>query len=193
MPYASQKHLCLCLDWILCICSSLRVSFVSRLSCTGAGPLKFHEFSRNRGWRNPTDGNDTSMMYAYGTDMNMFAWQQHLGYGSHFNDHMAGRRLGRLPWMHTSFYPVKERLINGADKDPGAPFLVDIGGNVGHDLAEFRQYHPNVPGKLILQDLPAVIGQVQDLDPSIVRMAYDFRNEQPVKGEKSFLYKRIYR
>lgn len=153
-----------------------------RLSCTSAGSMKFHEFSRERGWKNPEDGNDTSMMKAYGTSMNFFSWLQHQGYGHHFSDHMGGRRLGRIPWMNSKLYPVQQRLIQGADTDPGRAFLVDIGGGAGHDLIEFRQHYPDAPGKLILQDLPAVLKQVEDLDPAIVCMEYDFFEEQPVKG-----------
>lgn len=123
------------------------------------------------------------MMYAYGTDMDTFTWQQSLGYGSHFNDHMSGYAMGFVPWMAPSFYPVQERLVKGADTDPEAPFLVDIGGNVGHDLEMFRQFHPDAPGKLILQDLPVVIGQIQDLESSILRMEYDFHTKQPIIGK----------
>jgi hypothetical protein len=145
--------------------------------------MRFHEFSRKRGWVNPTNAKDTAMMYAYGTAMDTFTWQQSLGYGSHFSDHMSGYALGSLPWMAPGFYSVKERLIDGADTDPEAPFLVDIGGNVGHDLKLFHKFHPEVPGKLILQDLPVVIGQIQDLEPSILRMDYDFHTKQPVNGK----------
>jgi hypothetical protein len=42
---------------------------------------------------------------------------------------------------------VKERLIDGADISSEAPFLVDIGGNVGYDLAEFKRYCPILPRK----------------------------------------------
>lgn len=45
----------------------------------------FHEYARERGWKNPTDAKDTSMMFAYKTDKDMFAYQQELGYGPHFN------------------------------------------------------------------------------------------------------------
>jgi hypothetical protein len=85
--------------------------------------------------------------------------------------------------MDDNFYPVKERLIDGADTDPDAPFLVDIGGNVGHDLELFLRFFPIVPGRLILQDLPVVIGQIRDLNPAVLRMEYDFNTKQPVKGK----------
>jgi hypothetical protein len=68
---------------------------------------------------------------------------------------MGGYDLGCLPWMAPGFYPVKERLIDGADTDPEAPFLVDIGGNVGHDLARFHKFYPESPGKLKIPWLTA--------------------------------------
>ncbi|KAK1505116.1 hypothetical protein CABS01_08894 [Colletotrichum abscissum] len=160
--------------------------YIAMTSCTGAGPLRFHEYSRKRGFKNPTDAKDTPMMYAYNTDKDMFAWQQDLGYGTHFNHHMSGYRQGRNPWMAPGFFPVKERLIEGASTDADAPFLVDIGGSIGHDLAEFHSYFPEAPGKLILQDLPVVIGQIQELTPAITPMGHDFLTEQPVKGARAY-------
>jgi hypothetical protein len=61
--------------------------------------------------------------------------------------------------------------------------LVDIGGNVGHDLEEFGRKHPEAPGRLVLQDLPVIIGQIKKLDDRVERMEYDFYTEQPVKGK----------
>ncbi|KAK1638741.1 S-adenosyl-L-methionine-dependent methyltransferase [Colletotrichum phormii] len=164
----------------------IKETSLDETSCTGAGPLRFHEYSRKRGFENPTDDKDTPMMYAYNTDKDMFAWQQDLGYGTHFNHHMSGYRQGRHPWMAPGFFPVKERLIEGANTDADAPFLVDIGGSIGHDLAEFHSYYPKAPGKLILQDLPVFIGQIQELTPAITPMGHDFLTEQPVKGARAY-------
>lgn len=155
----------------------------NRLSCTSAAPLKFHEYARKHEFVNPADAQDTALMYACDTRLNMFEYQRELGYGRHFNHHMAGYRLGRLPWMDPKFFPVEERLIAGANADPSAPFLVDIGGSIGHDLEEFHSYHPSAPGRLILQDQPAVINDIQNLNPAITPMIYDFHTEQPVKGK----------
>ncbi|KAJ5954142.1 hypothetical protein N7501_008421 [Penicillium viridicatum] len=166
--------------------SSSDWAWVYRTASTGAGTLEFHEFSRKRGWMNPTDPWDTSLMYAYDTDKNIFPWVRDLGYGDHLNDYLGGYNLGRPLWMDPSVYPVEERLIDGADSSPDAPFLVDIGGNVGHDLERFQTRYPNAPGKLILQDLPMMIDQIKDLDPAITRMGYDFHDEQPVKGARAY-------
>ncbi|OQE34338.1 hypothetical protein PENCOP_c021G07791 [Penicillium coprophilum] len=157
--------------------------YIGFTASTGAATLKFHEFARKRDWANPTDNQDTSLMYAYGTDKDIFSWVNDLGYGKHLNDYLGGYNLGRPWWIDPSVYPVKERLIDGADISPDAPFLVDIGGNVGHDLERFRSRFPNTPGRLILQDLPLMIRQIKDLDPAILRMEYDFHDEQPIKCE----------
>ncbi|RYP08322.1 hypothetical protein DL764_001968 [Monosporascus ibericus] len=83
-------------------------------------------------------------------------------------------------------FPVKERLIDGFEGDDGAGFLVDIGGSIGHDIQEFLHKYPSPPGRLILQDLPVVIGQIKSLDEKIERMGYDFTTEQPIKGSRAY-------
>ncbi|KFH42551.1 Demethylsterigmatocystin 6-O-methyltransferase-like protein [Hapsidospora chrysogenum ATCC 11550] len=164
---------------------SLAAEAKDRPASSGSAQLKLHEFSRKRGWKNPCNAQDTPVHYAYNTDKDFFTFLQEQGYLPHFHNHMRGYRQGRLPWMAPGFFPVQERLVRGADTGPDSVLLVDIGGSVGHDLEEFRRYHPSTPGRLILQDLPAVIQSVEGLDPSITPMEYDFHKEQPVKGKSS--------
>ncbi|KAI8648885.1 Methyltransf-2 domain-containing protein [Fusarium sp. Ph1] len=157
--------------------------YLAMISCMSAASIRFHEFTRKRGFQNPKDAEDTSLMMAYDTNLNIFEWLQSRGCDGHFNDHMACYRQGRMPWMHPCFYPVDERLVCGADVSPDAAFLVDIGGNRGHDLLEFQRHHPKTPGRLILQDLPAVIQGITAAMTGITIMEYDFHTEQPVRGE----------
>lgn len=96
---------------------------------------------------------------------------------------MGGYSQGRPSWMDTNFFPVKEQLMKGAKGANDDVFLIDIGGSIGHDLAEFARKHPDAPGRLVLQDLPVVLGQIQTLDARIERMPYDFYTEQPLKGQ----------
>ncbi|OHF01201.1 hypothetical protein CORC01_03516 [Colletotrichum orchidophilum] len=118
-------------------------------------------------------------MYAYDTDKNMFARRQDLGCIWY---PLQPPYVRLPPGPHAldgpSFFSVEERLIHGADADAEAPFLVDIGGSIGHDLAEFHSYYPSAPGKLILQDLPVVIGQIQELKPAITPMVHDFEHRR---------------
>jgi hypothetical protein len=138
--------------------------------------------------------------YAFNTEMSMFEYMNaNQPLGLQFNHHMGGYRQGRPSWMDANFYPVNERLVGGLDTSDDAVLLVDIGGSLGHDIEEFRyvdhqalmqlpadETHrskfPDVPGRLVLQDLPVVIDAIKELPSKIERMKHDFHTEQPVKG-----------
>ncbi|KAI1017828.1 hypothetical protein LB504_004008 [Fusarium proliferatum] len=112
---------------------------------------------------------------------------------SHCNA-LGGCRQDRLLWMHPSLYAVEKTLFPGTDQAPDAPLLVDVARGLGHDIHEFKKFYPEHPGmsftftirttttdrppkKLILQDLPVVINDVKDIDPSIELMPHDFLTE----------------
>lgn len=148
---------------------------------------------------------------AYAVGRSQFDWlADHKKHQTWFNSYMASRREGKPDWFDV--YPV-QRLIDDAirheririydqedgdencpeeeeeDNDGGGVFLVDIGGNQGHDLTRFRErFGSCVPGKLILQDLPAVIESVDEdvrecrHADGIEMMGYNFLDPQPVKG-----------
>lgn len=158
--------------------------FVIRAGGGRAALDRFPEWSAKNGHRVPDSVDNGPYQYAYDTELNFFAYlQANNPLGIQFNNHMGGYRQGRPGWMDKHFFPVDERLIKGARTDADAALLVDVGGSVGHDLLEFRQKHATAPGRLILQDLPVVIGQINELDASIERMPHDFWTQQPVKGK----------
>ena len=101
-----------------------------------------------------------------------------------FQNHMTGKHAGRPSWMDPDFYPFKENLIKNAITEHDAFFLVDVGGGKGHDLKEMCRKHPELPGKLVLQDIKSVIEEAvaSDLDGKIVPMEHDFFTEQPITG-----------
>ena len=51
---------------------------------------------------------------------------------------------------------LKEVTTDESTSRDGA-LLVDIGGSFGTDAVEFRRRYLHVPGKVVLQELPAVI------------------------------------
>lgn len=91
--------------------------------------------------------------------------------------------------MDQGFYPVMERLVEGAGIEDQDVLLVDMGGSIGHDLSEFRRKWPDAPGRLVLQDLPQVIQGAKGLHSSIEPMAHDFFREQPIKGKLAVIGK----
>jgi hypothetical protein len=106
-----------------------------------------------------------------------------------FNSYMASRRQGKPMWFDV--YPV-ERLLGHALPYEDTVFLVDVGGNQGHDLTEFRQRHPYLPGKLVLQDLPKVVIGVSGREAGIEAMAYSFLDTQPVQGARAYYFRAIF-
>jgi hypothetical protein len=106
-----------------------------------------------------------------------------------FNSYMASRREGRPMWFNT--YPV-ERLLGHAVPFEDTVFLVDIGGNQGHDLSKFRRQYGHLPGKLILQDLPSVIEGVPSRDAGVEVMGYNFLDPQPVKAARVYYFRAIF-
>lgn len=93
---------------------------------------------------------------------------------------MSGYRQGKLSWCDEGFYPVAERIGQRLNSEP--PLLVDVGGGLGHDLLELRTKHPELSGRLILQDQADVIKQVGNPEKGIELIVHDFFTPQPVKG-----------
>ncbi|KAI0098505.1 putative O-methyltransferase [Daldinia grandis] len=152
-----------------------------------ASNIKFHEYIKRTEYLVPNNMLSGPFQYAYETDKNLFEHlQANPPYGGLFSLHMAGYRQGRASWMDPQFFPVQERLTDGADRSGEAVFLVDIGGSIGHDIEEFITKHPSVPGRLVLQDLPAVLQQIDTLDERIERMEHDFFDEQPIEGSRVY-------
>ncbi|KAL4746853.1 hypothetical protein BDW72DRAFT_183937 [Aspergillus terricola var. indicus] len=151
------------------------------------GILALPAFLEKTKYRNPTSATDTAFQLGYNTDKGFFGHlQQEPITAKRFNNHMGVYAQGRARWMDRGFYPVGERLVDGAAIKQDDVLLVDVGGSFGHDLLDFRQKWPDVPGRLVLQDLPEVVSAVKDLHPSIEITAHDFFTEQPVKAARAY-------
>ncbi|KFX96913.1 hypothetical protein V490_03071 [Pseudogymnoascus sp. VKM F-3557] len=149
--------------------------------------VNLHKYLKEIGYQNPTSPTDGNYQRAHNTSMDFFAHlQANPPAGERFNNLMGGYRQGRPSWMDKGFFPVRERLLDGFEGGPDAALLVDIGGNVGHDLDEFRRKFPDSPGRLVLQDLQRVLDQIEELDSKIERCTYDFYEENPVKGARAY-------
>jgi len=108
-----------------------------------------------------------------------------------FSAYLSGRRENIVSqWFN--IFPAAERLSQQLSEEKegegGAasdrPLIVDVGGNIGYDLTNFKKQYPNLSGQLILQDLPENITKAKKLldGTGIESMEYDFFTPQPVKG-----------
>jgi hypothetical protein len=131
-------------------------------------------------------GQQTLFKYAHGFDKIFGMLEQNPEQKEAFDDYMASRRLTNQPqWFET--YPAAESLRDVRDS-PDSVLLVDVGGGPGQEMSRFRQRHPDVPGRIILQDLPLTLNRIEKIPEGIEPMEHDFFNPQPVKGETHSMY-----
>jgi hypothetical protein len=144
-------------------------------------------FFREHGFSSPISGLDGPFQRAYnckGSHMFEYMSKFDLDMGRQFAGMMEVWSRGRPRWFYDDYYPVKERLITGAET--GGPFLVDIGGGSGHDVEGLRQaFEGYLPGKLVLQDRPDIVG-IAKVGPGVETMVHDFTTEQPVKCARAY-------
>jgi hypothetical protein len=57
--------------------------------------------------------------------------------------------------------------------------VVDITGNIGHNLINFQKKFAKLPGRLIFEDLPSIVDLAQDLPKGIEGLGHDFFQPQP--------------
>ncbi|MCJ1310540.1 hypothetical protein MMC25_004204 [Agyrium rufum] len=81
--------------------------------------------------------------------------------------------------MDDGFYPVHKRQIKGARSGEDEVAIIDLGGNLGHDLEELKRKRPGLLGRFVLQDLPRVVAQIENPVPGIEITAHDFFAPQP--------------
>lgn len=72
---------------------------------------------------------------------------------------------------------MHEQLIDRATISEKDILLVDVGGSFRHDLSDFRRKWPDVPRRLVLQDLLEVVVSVKEMHSSIKVMAHNFFKE----------------
>ncbi|KAK5175023.1 uncharacterized protein LTR77_000159 [Saxophila tyrrhenica] len=150
--------------------------------------LRFPAYARKIGYREPNEAVG-AYQYAMPTEESFFAYQaSHPPLLQQFNRHMGGYRQGRPSWMDSGFFPVQDRLVKGAQTGKDDVLLVDVGGSLGHDIDEFARKYPDSPGRLVLEDLPAVVEQIKpgQIDARVEPVSCDFFAENPVKGARAY-------
>ena len=139
-------------------------------------------FLARNGYRNPHDAADCPFQYAHDTTKVCFEYlAERPELQECFNNYMGGRRLGERNWSDPHYFPVEEKLQDSELND-GSPLLVDVGGGLGHDAEAFRKNYPNLPGRLIVQDLPGSVAQAAPVGRGIEMLSHDFFSPQPIQG-----------
>ena len=122
----------------------------------------------------------TPFEYTYGTSMFDY-FTEDAEHKEAFDLWMSSRRAGiKREWF--DIYPINSQLLAGSERDSASVFLVDVAGGKGHDISSLRTRFPDLPGRLVLQDLPRTLeGLSTSVD--IEMMPHDLFTEQPIKGQ----------
>lgn len=132
----------------------------------------------HNGYKNPLDPSNGVFQYAKGCTRDMFHYYQfHPVEGESFNHVMGGVMANQAGWI--DIFPPNTFLESDLGGD--SPLIVDVGGNIGHDLEKFRQVYPETASRLYLEDRPEVVKHSKCPDP-VNRIGYDFFTPQPIEG-----------
>jgi hypothetical protein len=103
-----------------------------------------------------------------------------------FNTFMEAGRGSRTSWLE--WFPVREQIVDGFDISIGDVLLVDVAGGRGHDIEAFLGSFPDVHSRLVLEEMPSVLGDISNLSSSIERVEFDLFKKQPMVGKCPPLY-----
>ncbi|KAF2472655.1 S-adenosyl-L-methionine-dependent methyltransferase [Lindgomyces ingoldianus] len=153
--------------------------------CNGS-MAKMVSYFRANGYIQPDDPCAGPLQYAFGTEKNSFDhWRTQPEVIDNFNTFMTGVRAARPSWL--DWWPVESQIFKIELKDSDTLF-VDVAGGRGHDLLNFKNKFPDKKGRLVLEDLPAVIDGIPTLDERIIVVKYDFFTPQPVKDALIYFF-----
>ncbi|KAJ5943728.1 hypothetical protein N7516_003896 [Penicillium verrucosum] len=168
----------------------LSISVIKFIFDVGMPTLaKVPEFLRRQDHRNPQGATTGPLQFTEKIDESIWAWlpqnPEKLDYCNTFMEGDRGARPGWLEW-----FPVEERLLCDANPD-AETLMVDVAGGRGHDLAGFLARYPDAPGRLVLEDLPHVLGESTIDAERIEKQAFDLFKPQPIHGARIYYMKFI--
>lgn len=149
---------------------------------------KLFDYLELNDYKNPDDAYHAPFQLAYNTKNHYFEWlSQNSEKQEVFNSVMTQAQQHRgADWFE--LYPVEEKLRVSPDQ----VLLVDIGGGVGHDITAFKKRFPDLPGQLIVQDLPQVIDTIKGpLPEGITAIGHNMFKQQPITGARAYYMRTV--
>ncbi|KAF2096919.1 S-adenosyl-L-methionine-dependent methyltransferase [Rhizodiscina lignyota] len=153
---------------------------------------RFPEFMKNTQYTNPKNKDKSAFKFSHNTDKHYFEWCFSPGneyQAEAFHNHMKFKTLSKK-WFEC--VPVDDLFADFKSSDPDGVLMVDVGGDTGYDALNFHKAYPNLPGRLVVQDLPASIAKLdKEAIKPVEAMPHDFFTPQPVKNAKAFYLKMV--
>ncbi|CEN60871.1 hypothetical protein ASPCAL07543 [Aspergillus calidoustus] len=135
------------------------------LASHGPAAALLPDYFAEKGYISPNDTYDSPFQYAMRTKLHYFDYVGASPRLQHALNTVMSTCPGNLGQNWFEYYPVKERL---RVDDPS------------------HKRFPDLPGRVILQDLPSVIEGAQPSPAGVESMGHDFFTPQPVKGAKAY-------
>ena len=91
---------------------------------------------------------------------------------------MGAGRAGTPDWL--SVFPV-EQEVSSWSAEPDKALFVDVGGGVGPQCLAFKTKYPNLPGRVILEDIPQTLEHASPIE-GVDFLVQNFFEPQAIKG-----------
>ncbi|KAI1472148.1 O-methyltransferase [Daldinia caldariorum] len=144
------------------------------------------QFLADTKYANPTDVLHGPFQIVHKTDKPAYAWamgQPKLM--ADFNLWMAEQHQGQRTWLDVFDF---ENHVRSSTAD--TIVFVDVGGGIGQQCALLKKTHPQVPGRVVLQDQPFVLPHAVPVD-GVEKQTFDLWAEQPIKGARIYYMRNI--
>jgi hypothetical protein len=148
-----------------------------------AGVVKIPEYIASISYRNPGENpsDKTYFQYSNNTDLSFFQFMQSSPVQlAHFQKTMAAGLAVERQWNKDGFasiYPFLELCRAREDALPDNPVIVEVGGGHGHVIKHLRTTLPGFTGRMVVEDLPAVIEGAPRQD-EVENVPYNFFTEK---------------
>ncbi|KAE8131378.1 Demethylsterigmatocystin 6-O-methyltransferase [Aspergillus pseudotamarii] len=144
------------------------------------------DFLAERDYQDITSNKDCVFQKAFGSDLTLFEWMpQHPKHMESLGHLMALQR----PASWVDHFPVLEEL--GDFPDPDKVLMVDIGGGFGQQSKALRAKFPNLPGRVIVQDIPQTLANAQPV-AGVEFMEHNFFEPQPIQNAKFYYLRHVF-
>lgn len=130
------------------------------------------------------DNGRNAFQNAFQTDEDLYTWFKTHPIEKEAFHHFMEEQMSSLPaWLMA----VNFESEFASDLKSDEAVFVDVGGGIGQQCQILKEAHPDLQGRLVLQDKPYVVENALQV-PDMERMPYDYFTEQPIKGRSSFRF-----
>lgn len=151
----------------------------------GPGIAALPDFLAERKYRDVTSGTDCAAQKAFNTPLHMFQYlPQDPKRLQSLQQTMTIQPRGQ-PWF--TAFPFKQEVASFS----GDTVFVDIGAGFGHQSAALLAAHPELRGKIFVEDLKETLDTTPPLPEGIQSVAHDFFTEQPIKNAKFYYLRQV--